>query len=102
MRISVNCLPPGRHRAPFKQADIGRQYLAKTLETRIAYPAGAKQVCTNRNDRRDFRLAEHGIAAPLIAADPDLRKTYDKMACDDASFITRDGLAINGGALLKM
>ncbi|MCT2399311.1 SDR family NAD(P)-dependent oxidoreductase [Novosphingobium mangrovi (ex Huang et al. 2023)] len=62
-----------------------------------------------------------GITAPLIAADPTLRETYDTMgvvnrmampedianaflflASDEASFITGHGLAVDGGALLKM
>lgn len=62
-----------------------------------------------------------GITRPLIEADPTLREVYDRMgvvnrmampkdianaflflASDEASFITGHGLAVDGGALLKM
>jgi NAD(P)-dependent dehydrogenase (short-subunit alcohol dehydrogenase family) len=62
-----------------------------------------------------------GITAPLIEADPALQEVYNDMgvvgrmgvpdevaaafvflASDDASFITGHGLAVDGGALLKV
>lgn len=62
-----------------------------------------------------------GITQPLLDADPSLRSVYDSMgvvgrmampedianaflflASDEASFITGHGLAVDGGALLKM
>lgn len=62
-----------------------------------------------------------GITKPLLDADPSLREVYDTMgvvnrmampadianaflflASDEASFITGHGLAVDGGALLKM